>query len=226
MLTALRYGSVVPMLSCPNAAFLLWLPGQFGNKRTSGFGLGQLSFALELGTGIEAFGSTFSTTGILVSEFARKIPLSRRSAIDMMRGLLSSCVVGNIFLPGDLTRAEVKLSSGGSLVVSGGYKESVNSLMYEAKKNLSSTYLKLGSVLLPGSFTVGPPGGDIHYAGTLPMSIRPVLGQTSQHGEVEGLKGVYVVDGACLPTLPAKSHTLTIMANADRIGAFLASKNS
>ena len=74
-------------------------------------------------------------------------------------------------------------------------------------------------ILLPGSYTVGLPGGDIHYAGTLPMRDRPVLGETSSLGEVEGIDGVYVVDGACLPALPAKSHTLTIMANADRIGS-------
>ena len=50
------------------------------------------------------------------------------------------------------------------------------------------------------------------------MRKTPVVGETSQLGEVLGMEGVYVVDGACLPVLPEKSHTLTIMANADRIG--------
>ncbi len=54
------------------------------------------------------------------------------------------------------------------------------------------------------------------------MREKPVLGETSSSGEVKGLEGVYIVDGACLPSLPAKSHTLTIMANADRIGRRLA----
>nr|WP_256348315.1 GMC oxidoreductase [Pseudomonas reactans] len=67
------------------------------------------------------------------------------------------------------------------------------------------------------SFTVGKPGADIHYAGTLPMRSKPRVGQTDSFGEVEGLCGVHVVDAACLPTLTEKSHTLTIMANADRI---------
>jgi choline dehydrogenase-like flavoprotein len=31
------------------------------------------------------------------------------------------------------------------------------------------------------------------------------------------LAGIYVVDGASLSILPEKPHTLTIMANADRI---------
>jgi choline dehydrogenase-like flavoprotein len=94
--------------------------------------------------------------------------------------------------------------------------------MDEAAKKLSKAFWSLGAVLLPGSFTVGRPGGDIHYAGTLPMRESPSPGETSPRGEVEGLDGIFVVDGACLPTLSEKSHTLTIMANADRIGRKLA----
>jgi hypothetical protein len=36
-------------------------------------------------------------------------------------------------------------------------------------------------------------------------------------GQIAGLPGIYAVDGASLPLLPAKAHTLTVMANADRI---------
>jgi choline dehydrogenase-like flavoprotein len=50
------------------------------------------------------------------------------------------------------------------------------------------------------------------------MRRSPVVGETTQLGEVVGLEEVYIVDGACLPILSEKSHTLTIMANADRIG--------
>jgi choline dehydrogenase-like flavoprotein len=45
--------------------------------------------------------------------------------------------------------------------------------------------------------------------------------RTTPNGELYSMKGVYVVDGACLPSLTEKSHTLTIMANADRIGNLL-----
>ena len=222
VLKTLNYKSALPMLSSPTAAFLLWLPKLLGTPRISGFGLGQLSFSLALQDNTAAFGSTFSTTGILLSEFVRHVPLRRRYAIDLMRGLLSSCVVGNLFLPGHLTTAEVKLQGDDSLVVSGSYNDKVAPLMREANKKLRKAYGALGAMLLPGSFTIGKPGGDIHYAGTLPMREKPVLGETSSLGEVKGLEGVYVVDGACLPSLPAKSHTLTIMANADRIGRRLA----
>lgn len=222
VLETLNHRRPVPLLSCPTAAFLLWLPRQFGIQRESGFGLGQLSFSLALQDRITAFGSTFATTGIPISEFVRHVPLRRRYGIDLLRGLLSSCVVGNIFLPGDLTAAKADLAENGSLLVSGDYKQQVGALMDEANRKLRQTYWAMGAILLPGSFTVGRPGGDIHYAGTLPMRKSPMVGETSQLGEVAGLDGIFVVDGACLPILPEKSHTLTIMANADRIGRMLA----
>lgn len=218
VLNALNYKHSVPVLSCPTAAFLLWMPRMLGAQRRSGFGLGQLSFALALNGDVTAFGSTFATTGIPISEFVRHVPMGRRYGIDLLRELLSSCVVGNLFLPGYLTAAEAKLGANSSLSISGDYKPDVVALMAEARKKLRKAYWSMEAVLLPGSYTVGRPGGDIHYAGTLPMRKHPVLGQTSQLGEVVGLEGVYVVDGACLPVLSEKSHTLTIMANADRIG--------
>jgi len=217
--------SHIPLLSCPTAAFLLWLPSLFGVPRMSGFGLGQLSFCLNIQDGINAFGSTFATTGIPVSEFVRHVPMKRRYGIELLRGLLSSCVVGNVFFPGHLTAAEVNLNKEGALIVSGKYKDEVTPLMKEAGRKLRKIYGALGAILLPGSFTVGRPGGDIHYAGTLPMKKRPAIGETSRLGEVKGLDGVYVVDGASLPVLPAKSHTLMIMANADRIGNLIAANS-
>jgi len=187
-----------------------------------GFALGQLSFTIALQHNATAFGSTFATTGIPISEFVRHVPLKRRHGIDLLRGLLSSCVVGNIFLPGNLTTAEATLHSDGYLHVSGNYKNEVKPLMLEANRKLRKAFFSLGAILLPGSFSIGRPGGDIHYAGTLPMRKFPTTPETSAIGEVVGLNGVHIVDGACLPELPEKSHTLTIMANADRIGELVA----
>lgn len=222
VLKTLNHTRSVPVLSCPTAAFLLWLPRSFGMLRAPGFGLGQLSFTLAVHDNVTAFGSTFSPTGIPISEFASHVPMGRRYGVDLLRGLLSSCVIGNVFLPGHLTSAEARLKDDGALEVSGMYKHEVMPFMDEARRKLRNAYRSLGAMLLPGSYTVGRPGGDIHYAGTLPMRKLPAVGETSPLGEVKGLNGVYVVDGACLPVLPEKSHTLTIMANADRIGSAIA----
>jgi hypothetical protein len=224
VLQTLKYTSTVPLYSSPSAAFLLWLPRFLALKRQSGFGLGQLSYALNIDDSITAFGSTFATTGIPLSEFARYVPFKRPYGIELLRTLLSSCVTGNLFLPGNLTNAQAQLTSKNSLEISGKYSDKVKPLMNQAQKKLRKTYARLGAILLPKTFMIGQPGGDIHYVGTLPMKHLPSVGETSSLGEVKGLDGIYVVDGACLPFLTEKSHTLTIMANADRIGKYI-SKN-
>jgi choline dehydrogenase-like flavoprotein len=217
VLQTLGYHQTRPLMTCPTAAFMVWVPRFLGKSAQSGFGLGQLSFALTLNKQTTAFGSTFATTGLPVSEFVRHVPFKVRYGIDLLKGLLSSCVVGNVFLPGIYGNANVKLSMDGRLVVSHSPHAETADLMKAAARIVSKTYRKIGAVVLPGSFTIGRAGSDIHYAGTLPMRKNPVAGETGPFGEVATLEDLYVIDGANLCVLPEKSHTLTIMANADRI---------
>ena len=217
-LQALKYEQSVRVLSCPTAAFLLWLPRFLGAARTPAFGLGQLSFSLGLKNDVTAFGSTFATTGIPISEFARHLPMQRRVSIDFLSAWLSSCLVGNVFLPGKFSSSTAQLRGDGVLSVQGGGEDEVNKLMPKISARLRQEYARLGAWMVPQSFTLGKRGSDIHYAGTLPMRKQPLVGETNEFGELQGLQGVYVVDGACLPVLSEKSHTLTVMANAVRIG--------
>lgn len=237
-LIALGIHHSLKMQACPVAAFMLWRPLSLGLSRAPAFGLGQLSFALSLSGGSSAkascndqssldhsttaFGSLFNTTGIPISEFAKFMPLRKPLAIQFLRSLLSSCAVGNVYLPGSYTNANLTLDGEGVLHVSGGYNDDVDSLMKEAQTKLRSSFLKLGALILPKSFTLSKPGGDLHHACSLPMRRNPNIGETRSDGELFGLKDVHVVDGACLTAISEKSHTLTIMANADRIGGMIA----
>ncbi|WP_434568788.1 GMC oxidoreductase [Pseudomonas sp. Z3-8] len=221
VLKCLNHSAPVPLLSSPTAAFLLWLPRMLGTPGVPVFGLGQLSFTLELKSGATAFGSTFSTTGLPMTEFVSRIPMSKRYSIELLRNLLSACVVGNIFLPGQLSSNTALLRPDGSLSITGQVHPELPGIMKAAETRLRRIYWKMGALLMPMSFTVGRPGADIHYAGTLPMHSTPKIGQTDRLGQVAGLDGVHVVDGACLPSLTEKSHTLTLMANADRIARSL-----
>ena len=202
----------------PTAAFLLWLPAQLGAGRRPGFGLGQLSFSLALEGGVSAFGSTFSSTGLPVAEFVRHLPLSRRFGADVLGTLLSSCIVGNAFFPGSLSDNTATLLPDGTVQFRGGFAEGLDPALNEARSKLGKAFRRLGAWMLPGSFTPGTPGADIHYACSLPMASDPGPGHCTGNGELVGAPGVFVVDGASLSALSAKSHTLTIMANADRIG--------
>lgn len=223
-LQAAGLNRAVAMQSCPTAAFMLWLPTALGRAHCASFGLGQLSFTLSLEAGISGFGSLFSTTGIPVAEFSRHMPFGKRYGTDVLANILSSCVIGNIFLPGHLTAGELSLGANRVLHVKGRYHDSVLRLMQEAEHRLSKVFRKLGALVLPKSFTIGQPGADIHYAASLPMRANPQFGETNALGELAGLDGVHIVDGACLPSLSEKSHTMTIMANADRIGRCVATR--
>lgn len=225
VLDALQFRQSVSMLSSPMAAFLLWLPRFSGRVYEKAFGLGQLSYAVRISCDGElCFGSTFSTTGIPVAEFASRLPLGRRFAVDLLSSLLPACLVGNAFLPGRYSAVSVRLGERGELVVTGCENPLVEKAWKEVVTKLRRAYLQLGALLIPNSFTRGAPGGDIHYAGTLPMRESPTGVETSSLGEVNGLSGLHVVDASCLPTLSGKSHTLTAMANADRIAREVADR--
>jgi hypothetical protein len=223
-LKAINYKKLVKMQSCPTAAFMLWSPRYLGRQPDEAFGLGQLAFSLDLSSDIQGFGSLFNTLGIPVTEFGRYMPLGKRYSIDLLAQLLSSCVVGNLFLPGSLSDVSLQLNEKDQLVIQGGYNNEVEKLMRKAQHELRKNFWKLGALLLPTSFKIGSPGSDIHYAASLPMKANPSLGQTNEYGELVGGRGIHAIDGASLSFLPAKSHTLTIMANADRISKWIANE--
>lgn len=67
----------------------------------------------------------------------------------------------------------------------------------------------IASSPLPTTFKPGQIGADAHYAGTIPMRPRPEIGEST-----------------AFPSLPAKSHTLALMACADRVGRLLSHRLS
>jgi choline dehydrogenase-like flavoprotein len=216
VLNFLKIKSKIPLYSCPSAAFLIWLPEKFGRGNSDEFGLGQLSYSLKLEDNIKAFGSTISTSGIPVSEFLNHMPFSKSNSIGAIKGFLGSCLIGNIFLSGE-SNSSVRVNDKGSLFVEGRLSNKTIDNIKESKKVLQRSLMHLGALILPFSFKINKPGSDVHYSGTLPMSFDPFIAQTDSQGELFGHKGLYIVDGSCLPYLSEKPHTLTIMANADRI---------
>lgn len=222
-LQAIDHRKPVAMQSCPTAAFLLWHPTFLGRAHQPAFGLGQLSFSLDLAAGIQGFGSLFNTSGIPVTELARHIPLGKRYAVDLLAAMLPSCTVGNVFLPGSFMNASLQLNGEDQLVVRGTYHDTVADLMRQARRLLGRSFRRLSALLVPTSFILGHAGSDVHYAATMPMRHFPKRGETDRWGELQGAPGIHLIDGSSLTFLPAKSHTLTIMANADRIGRHTAS---
>ena len=213
------------LINLPMAAFALWLPRSLGAARESGPGFAQLAFTQDDADVGAICGFLFSTQGLPVAEFIRHSPLARRHSVRLFRTLLSSLIVANCFFPGHLSASSMRRERDGSVRVVGGAKPALAGAVARTRARLERAFRRSGAWLLPGSFTAGATGGDAHYAGSLPMRKAPGMGETSAAAEVAGLPGVFVADAAAMPSLPAKSHTLALMACADRVGRIMVARH-
>jgi choline dehydrogenase-like flavoprotein len=139
--------------------------------------------------------------------------------------LMPAATVGNCFLPGAHSDHSLTLQPDGGISIHGGEQASLAPTLARLRPTLARAFRTIGAFLPPGGFMPGAPGSDIHYAGTLPMMSDGPPGTSRPDGELIGLPGVYIADAAAFPVLPAKPHTLTMMANAHRVGAELANRN-
>ena len=193
--------------------------------------MGQLSFTAA-GDGTRpadgAHGTLFPASGVPGSMIVERMPLTRPGAIRLFRWLQPSLLLGNGFLPGHYSRNTARLErdadGGARLVVRGGVAEELPARVTRLRGQLTRAFRKLGAFLIPSSFTPIGPGEAIRYAGTLPMRAVPGPGETDSAGQVHGSPGLHVVDLSIFPAMPAKHHTLTMMANADRIGRVIAGR--
>jgi choline dehydrogenase-like flavoprotein len=217
----------VSLLSTPSAAFAVLIPQRLGTAiEPKGFGLAQISFSADLAPsgGGPAFGNIFGTAGIPLYEFVRHAPMSRLAGLHLFRVLLPAMLIGNCFLPGEYSAHRLSLKTDGGLLISGGYHDETSAQFGDIRRRLARCMRAYGMMLLPLSFSWAEPGSDAHYGGTVPMKADAAPHESTRDGEVAGASGLYVADGAALTRLPAKAHTLTIMANADRIARRLAAQ--
>jgi len=65
---------------------------------------------------------------------------------------------------------------------------------------------------------IAQPGRSFHSGGSFPMRRRPAEFESDLLGRPRGLERVHAVDSTVFPSIPATTITLTVMANAHRIG--------
>jgi choline dehydrogenase-like flavoprotein len=190
------------------------------------FGLGQLFYTLEAEAGVEAAGVFYGADTLPLATVADRLPFTRPFALRAARALAPALVLATAYLPGRFSDNELVVEDDGAagrIRITGRQSSEAERLLSETFGALARLTRSRGAWAIPGSRQILMPGADAHPAGTLPMGgAGPAA--TGTDGELQGAPGVFVADGAALPLLSARHPTLTIMANADRIGRALASR--
>ncbi len=92
-----------------------------------------------------------------------------------------------------------------------------NSQLQNQKRKLNKIKKKL---LCLGLIPLKTIQGDVtsHYGGGVPNQTTPGMLSTDSNGKLHQAKRIYIADSSIWRALPAKPPTLTIMANASRVG--------
>ena len=221
-------GPDLRMLNSPVMAVPLLVPGRLGHAAPAqGHSLAQLGFRLAASPepGDHVSGAIYEVAGLPASSFAARMPLGRRAATEIFRALAPALAVATIYFPGRYSANTVTLrpsTRGARIELRGGVAPGFDKVARSVRRRLARIWHKLGAFPLPGA-TLAMAGTDAHLGGVFPM------GGTAPHatnawGELNAAPGLHLVDGSVLPTIPSKFTTLTIMANADRIGRHLAER--
>jgi choline dehydrogenase-like flavoprotein len=214
------------VLNSPVMAVPLLVPARLGGAAPAhGHALAQLCFRLACSSapGDYVSGAIYEVAGLPPSSFAARMPLGRRAATEIFRALAPALAVATIYFPGRHSRNAVTLRPsphGMRIHLRGGVAPGFDEVARTVRRRLATIWRRLGAIALPGA-TLATAGTDAHLGGVFPMGAAAPHG-TSRHGELNAAPGLHVVDGSVLPSIPSKFTTLTIMANADRIGRHLA----
>jgi choline dehydrogenase-like flavoprotein len=118
----------------------------------------------------------------------------------------------------DSTTASASLD-GDRLIVTGHDGPEASRRVWRLARKLVRHASQLGFVPLLPLLDIGDFGRGSHVGGTLPMRARPGALESDRYGRPYGFSRVHVVDASVLPSIPATTITLSVMANAHRIAS-------
>jgi len=214
------------LLNSPVLAMPILVPARLGRSADpKAYSLAQLGYRLRYGSAPTDYitGAIYEVEGLPPSSFTARLPFSRRAGTDFFNAISPALLIATGYFPGTCSDNKLRWERHGdriSIAVRGGTDPELPSKLERVIRRLRKIWWQLGALMLPGT-SLATPGTDVHYAGLFAMGHHTAHGST-MWGELHGAPGVYITDGAALPNLPSKHPTLTIMANADRIGRHLA----
>jgi choline dehydrogenase-like flavoprotein len=196
----------------PPTLIPFFMPVMFGAQ------LPTRSFPVQLAAALEHMGkrdmiSFYYPGALLWSNLLAEMPFPMQSSLKMLKNLLGGMLVAQIW--------ETSLPSPRNYL----HLDDENNVRihypdrppYAHLRRLLTALRPLGAFSMKRLASMSPPGWGFHYAGTLPMRTRPGEHETHVDGKLWNSKRVRVIDGSVLPSLPAKNHSFTVMANAARI---------
>jgi choline dehydrogenase-like flavoprotein len=218
----------VKMHCNPVAGMAFLLPEYIGlSFSEKSFGLGRLSYRLELeGSNDYAMGVLYGGDTLPLNLFASRMPFSRPASLRLSALLAPAMLMATCYLGSQRSAMNIALKQEGNsstISITGETRPDTATTLKRAGRKLGRSLARYRAFLVPGSFTVSPPGSDAHLAGTIPMGGTTQLACNTQC-ELVSMPGLYVIDGAWLPHLPPKHCTFTIMANATRVGIMLSKR--
>jgi choline dehydrogenase-like flavoprotein len=85
-------------------------------------------------------------------------------------------------------------------------------------RKLARHALRIGGFPIVPMLQIAEAGRSFHTGGAFPMQAQPGPLESDSLGRRFGWQRVHVVDASVLPSIPATTITLSVMANAHRIG--------
>ena len=219
-----RYEEPISFFTTPAVGAAFVCPSRLGSPLPERcFGFAQISYRVDLeDDGQYAYGVLYDAATLSAVDMVRHMPFSKVGSAALFRSLQSALMVTLLYFPGNFSRNIVQLEkdkNGARLRVTGGYIGDIRSLTRRTLRRAATGFRRVGLFMLPGSAKLYPPGAESHFGGTLAMGKLATM-----DGELVGVDNLFAVDGSVFSSLPAKHPTLTIMANAHRIGERIATR--
>lgn len=205
-------GRKLPFVDHPPTLLPLFIPRMFGSALPDVSAPIQLIATLRSERPHEMI-SFYYPGALLWSDILGDIPLPLSSALRLMPHLLGGMLVAQIWEASrPVTGNCLSVGHDGTVRIDYPHRKP-----YAGMSQLLPLLRQLGAFSARSLASESPPGWGFHYAGCLPMRSRPGPYETHIDGTLWDSKRIRVIDGSVLPSLPAKNHSLTLMANSARI---------
>jgi choline dehydrogenase-like flavoprotein len=212
LLNRSQTGYSLPFIDHPPTLLPIFFPASFGSRLPSKSFPTQLAGTLE-GHGERDMISFYYPSGMLWSDLLPDIPLPMNTARSVLAAMIGGMLVAQIWeISRPVAGNRMSVENNGTVKID--YAERKP---YSKLAPLLAALRRLGGFSLSSLASMPPPSWGFHHAGTLPMRLKPKAFETHTDGRLWDSNRIRIIDGSVLPSLPAKNHSLTIMANSARI---------